>query len=359
MAEVYLLVNGVRYNGWTEVSVSRSLINLAGEFDLSLTRTWSEAAPMTINPGMPCVVMIDHTTVISGHIDDFIPTYSSKEVKIQITGRDKTGDLVDCAAVYKGSQWTNVTFTQIARDLCAPFGINVIDSVSQQTIAPYLLDAAIDERVLFASWRIEQGETVEDNLRRAARQKSALITSNAQGNLLITAPSQKVLSTKLTLGGNILAAAGRFSWRNRHDTYMIKGAGYTGGDMDDSPSADNIGRAMLIRDPEVNRHRPKIVLSEDAFTAEGATLRGQWQKTRDVGSSTQTQITVAGWYHDGQELWRENVLVKIEDEYQNLNATWLIVAVRFVAGDNGQLTQLTLMPSDALSIEPPASTMLW
>ncbi|MGY3571972.1 phage baseplate assembly protein [Vibrio paucivorans] len=359
MSDVLLLIDGARYVGWTEVSVSRSLINLAGEFDLSLTRSWAEAAPIPIEPGMPCQVMIGNEVVISGYIDDFIPSYDENNIRLQVMGRDKTGDLVDCAAVFQGSQWQKVNLTRIAKDLCEPFGINVVDNVTQQSIFPYTRKAAEEERIIFTSWRIEQGETVEDNLRRAARQNSALITSTSSGDLLITAPSSHVLPVTLKLGDNIKAAAGRFSWRNRHNVYLIKGAGYSGGDLDNISTDKNVGRAMLIRDPQVKRHRPKIVLSEDAFTAEGATQRGQWQKTRDVGSSTQTQITVTGWHYDERHLWPVNKLVKIQDDYQGLDVTWLIVAVNFIEGDGGRLTQLTIMPADALSIEPPASTMLW
>lgn len=360
MVNVILLVGGVNYSGWTDVSITRSLINLAGEFDLQLTRTWSDASPIPLTPGMSCQVKIGTQTVISGYIDDVVPSYDDKKIRYQVSGRDKTGDLVDCAAVYKSSQWTNVTLTRIAQDLCEPFGINVIDNVTKQSITPYTIDAASEDHLIFTSWRIEQGETVEENLRRAARQSSALITSTPTGDLLITAPSGNVLSTPLQLGLNILAAAGHLSWRNRHDQYLVKGSGYTGGESQDSTkSSDNVGRAVLIRDPQVSRYRPKIVLSEDMFTADGATLRAQWQKTRDIGSSTMTQITVADWFHDGQNLWPLNVLVNIKDEYQGLNVSWLIVSVNFTEGDNGRLTQLTLMPPEALSVEPPESQMLW
>lgn len=360
MASVILIVAGTQYAGWTEVNVTRSLINLAGEFELQLTRAWVDSNPIPLKPGMACLVKIGNETVISGYIDDVVPSYDDKQIRYQVSGRDKTGDLVDCAAVYNSSQWSDVNLTRIAKDLCEPFGINVIDNVSQQSIAPYTIEAAKVDHIIFTSWRIEQGETCEENLRRAARQTSALITSTVSGDLLITAPSSKVLSTPLTLGQNIIAAAGHFSWRNRHDTYLVKGAGYTGGEAQDSTSTDkNVGQAMLIRDSQVSRYRPKIVLSEDVFTADGATLRAQWQKTRDIGTSTMTQITVADWFHDGAQLWPINVLVNIQDEYQGLDVTWLIVSVNFTEGANGRMTQLTLMPPEALSVEPPASEKLW
>ncbi|MHA0401779.1 phage baseplate assembly protein, partial [Escherichia coli] len=45
MESVILTVDGKLWEGWTEMSVSRSLKAIAGEFDLSVTTRWSAAAP--------------------------------------------------------------------------------------------------------------------------------------------------------------------------------------------------------------------------------------------------------------------------------------------------------------------------
>ncbi|MCW0135735.1 hypothetical protein OIU92_00215 [Escherichia coli] len=41
MGSVILTVDGKLWEGWTEMSVSRSLKAIAGEFDLSVTTCWS------------------------------------------------------------------------------------------------------------------------------------------------------------------------------------------------------------------------------------------------------------------------------------------------------------------------------
>lgn len=53
MESVILTVDGKLWEGWTEMSVSRSLEAIAGEFDLSVTTRWSAAAPRVIREGNP------------------------------------------------------------------------------------------------------------------------------------------------------------------------------------------------------------------------------------------------------------------------------------------------------------------
>ncbi|WHG48785.1 hypothetical protein QDX01_10735 [Escherichia coli] len=51
MESVILTVDGKLWEGWTEMSISRSLKAIAGEFDLSVTTRWSAAAPRVIREG--------------------------------------------------------------------------------------------------------------------------------------------------------------------------------------------------------------------------------------------------------------------------------------------------------------------
>ncbi|WP_407230669.1 hypothetical protein [Escherichia coli] len=106
----------------------------------------------------------------------------------------KQGDLVDCSAVHQGSQWRNRTLAQIAADLCAPFGISVRWQVNDVTAEKP-----------FASFTLENSETVADALTRAARHRGVLVTSNAAGELVFTQAGSKQTDT-LVLGENLLEA---------------------------------------------------------------------------------------------------------------------------------------------------------
>ena len=119
-------MDGRIYEGLAEGGITRSLRDIAGDFELSLTRKWTNASEMVIKPLSACTVHIGNDLVLTGYVDDFIPSYDAREVSWVVSGRNKTSDLVDCSAIYKTGQWTNVTLDRVARDICAPFGIDVV-----------------------------------------------------------------------------------------------------------------------------------------------------------------------------------------------------------------------------------------
>lgn len=313
MESVILTVDGKLWEGWTEMSVSRSLKAIAGEFDLSVTTRWSAAAPRVIREGQPCTVRLGADTVLTGYIDDFIPSYDADNVEIRVMGRDKTGDLVDCSVVHSSGKWKGVRLEQVAADVCRPFGITVITETPTGEA--------------FASVVLEQGETGFELLDRLAKQRGVLLTSDGAGNLIITRASSVRAGVSLVLGKNILAARGRFSWRERNSQYIIE-------------------------DPEINRYRPRILVNEDSLTVGGASIRGEWYKARMLGEARTTEITVAGWREQGDSgpLWQTNRLVDIDDSIQNLKTTWLISGVTWTDGAQGRMTVLALVPPESLDM---------
>ncbi|BEO03105.1 hypothetical protein SMQC13_08320 [Serratia marcescens] len=340
MREVLTLsVDGKIWDGWTDMTVNRSLDNIAGEFDLTITARWSTAAPRSIKPGMACVVSIGSDRILTGYIDDFIPSYDAENVAIRILGRDKTGDLVDSSVVDKSGQWRGQKLETLAATLCKPYGIEVITET--------------DTGGAFSGVTLEQGETVFELLDRLAKQRGVLMTSDAWGRLVITRASTQRVGVALALGDNILAARGRFSWQGRASQYIVKGSTAAGGvTWDDQPVKMVGGRQVVVTDSEITRYRPKILVNEDNLTVGGASARGEWYKATALGEANTSEITVAGWRENGENgpLWRINRLAVVNDLIQQLDVTWLIKAVSFMESDNGRLTVLTLVPPESMDM---------
>ena len=339
MENVTLTVSGQAWEGWTEMSFTRSLEAIAGEFDLTVTTQWSEAAPRVIKEGLACTIAIAGETILTGYIDDFIPSYDAENVSIRVMGRDKTGDLVDSSVVHKSGQWKGVTLDALATEIAQPYGISVVNET--------------DTGEAFGSVVLEQGETGFELLERLAKQRGVLLTSDAQGRLVITRASTQRVSVALVLGENILAARGRFSWRERASEYIVKGSASAGGATWGAQPVQTIGgRAATVTDPAINRYRPKILVNEDNLTVGGASIRGDWYKSRMLGEANTSEITVAGWRENGDTgaLWQTNRLAEIRDPIQNLNTTWLIKSVTFTEGDGGRITVLTLVPPESLDL---------
>lgn len=190
-SRIELYIGGSIFSGWLTVSVRRSLEHLAGSFELGLMLP-GERIPSALRTGQSLTLRINGQTVISGWLDQVSQRISATRHQISINGRDKTGDLVDCAAIHPGSQWRNRTLAQIAADLCAPFGIAVRWQVNDDTAARP-----------FSSFTLENSETVADALTRAARHRGVLVTSNADGDLVFTQAGNQQ-TDRLVLGKTCL-----------------------------------------------------------------------------------------------------------------------------------------------------------
>ena len=64
--------------------------------------------------------------LITGYIDTIDIDLTDTSCRLSVSGRDKTGDLVDSSAIHGSGQWKNVRLEQIVRDICKPFGIEVL-----------------------------------------------------------------------------------------------------------------------------------------------------------------------------------------------------------------------------------------
>jgi len=345
MAEdIVLKAGGNIYQGWTKISVTRSLDAMSGAFDLELTWKWQgneqqyKAFVAPIKQGQACTVDIGGERVITGYIDDWVPSYDATTVTISVSGRDKTADLVDCSIDYPSGQFNNQTLTQIAEVVCKPFGIKVI--VNTDAGEPF-------QRI-----QIEQGETPHELLSRLAKQRGVLLTSDTFGNLVVTRASKEKAGVSLILGENVLAARGRFSWRQRYSNFTIKAVGAAFGEEWKEADLTAVGGIKVdVKDNEIGRYRPLIIVNEEITTAEGAAKRGQWERQRSIGKSNTAEYTVTGWrIPQTGKLWNINTVVPVIDEIFGLDEEMLILSVMFSEDDAGRLAVISVVRPEAMDI---------
>ncbi len=349
--KVELYLGNRIYSGWKELSITRSLEECAGQFTLGVTVNAGDS-PLVLQAGAACKLEINRQRVITGYVDTVETYMDGKNRTITVTGRDKTGDLVDCAAIHGKGQWRNVTLEQMARDLCQPFGVAVIWQVQ--------LAAAATK---FKVWQIEPGETVFDSLSRAARHRGVLLTSNANGDLIFTTAS-KVRAGSLVLGDAsadksagtpILAIKTHLSWMDRFSLYRVKGAAAAGGLWGETQTASQSTSVHVdVADPDITRYRPTIIIADDNFTKAKGNARGSWEQKRAMAHATTATVTVQDWFNQRGQLWSPNQLVTVKATAAGLSERdLLITTVTFnMTQDSGTVTELELMPREGF--EEPA-----
>lgn len=346
MPEVRLTVDGAEWGGWQSYRINLGMQQLSGSFDLTLTERWAgQESRRALRVGAPCTLHYDGALLVTGYLDSVAPTYNGQDHSISVSGRDKTADLVDCSA--PATQWIGRSLADVARELCAPFGIPVIDQAGAN--------------VPFRSLKPNDGETVFEMLDQAARIRGVLLITDGRGNLVITRAGRERASDALSLGQNILSASGNFDLRDVFSQYSLKGQ-----QPGDDWLSGEAAAAVLAKasDSRIKRHRPMTLIADGPLDAAAARERVTWERNVRWGRSQSITYTVQGHRQRSGALWRSNMLTNVYDTYQFLGGEErLITDLTYILDEQGERCDLTVIPREAFDLveqpEPEATDASW
>lgn len=338
--ECQLMIDGKSYGGWTRVEIQRGIEQIAGGFVLQLTSRYPGAdEPMQFREGLPCQIRLGEDLVLTGYIDIFETDDTDTSSIVRVEGRCKTGDLVDCSAIYKSGQWRNVKLEQIVADIARPFGITV-------AVAP-----GTDTGDVFKRFALEEGEKAFEAIDRACRLRAVLVVSTPEGNLLITTASTVRAGVALVEGVNMKKFNSKHSWRERHSEITLKGQ-VPGDDQEFGAAAAHL--KATAKDEEIDRYRPLVVIAEHGTSSKSLTDRAKWEVNVRMGRGKRGGCTLVGWRtgKDGQEgpLWRENTLVPVTSTRMYLDMDLLIVGCTYQLTEQGKNIELVFARPEAFQL---------
>jgi prophage tail gpP-like protein len=328
MPDISLMVNDQEHKGWTNVSVDRSIEQLAGSFQLGITERFpGQQEKWKIRNGDLCTVRIGAETVINGFVDAVLPSYDARQHSIAVSGRDITGDLVDCSYAGTPNEWVDQTIDKIITDLCAPFGIQV-------TVDP---TADVGKAVTF---KYSETDKVFASISKLCKQKAVLPMSTADGKLTLTRTGNSTTTTSLEFGQNIFAGSGEFSNVDRFGLYIIKGQDRG---FDERIFKDFVSPKGQATDSQIIRHRPLVIASETPGNNATFQDRARWEASTRAGQSRRYSYTVQGWTQSDETVWPINSLIRVNDSLLDVDETLLIASARYLFSDSGTFTELSLV----------------
>ncbi|MGK8199511.1 phage baseplate assembly protein [Burkholderia cepacia] len=349
-AKIFVTVNGRDYQGWLTSSVERSLETLASRFSI----------PVSLIPGNPpdikrqdaIRVRINDTLVLSGVVLAAEPFYRRDDCGMKIEGRSHSGDLVSCSAIHQGGQWRNARLDTIARDICKPFGIEV------------KVETDIGEPI--QDFKIQHGEKAVAVLARAARLRGVLVTTDAEGRVVITRAGLKKSHGSIVRGANVISMESVGTDADRFSDYFCYGqsnvvhkkslieleVGGSIGAVNKAFSRATQQKAQ-VRDPEMKRYLP-LVINADGNNAP-ADMQRLVDHTMRVrrGMAYGLKYVVEGWTWKGVP-WEVNTRVPIYDDIAGLDGTeWLICEAKATVDvREGDVTELVVRPVESYDTVP-------
>lgn len=375
---VSVALNGMTLARWSNVEIDRDLSEISGSFMLHLRddvrsrASWPYGTPGEIGPlilGQQATISVYGIPVLVGWVETVEPVMSEGEASLTISGRDLTGDLVDCSAGPEGPvEFNKISLEEFAARVCKPFGISVTCDV--------------DTSPVFEKMSMDVTETVLSAIEKYARERGVLVTSDGVEGLVLTRSGQsRAASDLIAPGQGVLSTQGQFSTVDRFSDYFVKGqvekaAGaraksapmtpattpaervrdYLG--SDDSGKTKTGGKEASgvtvlghAQDTEVTRYRPMVAMMKAGGNADSAQRQADWMARVHRARGDQVNVSLQGWIWGG-DIWRPNTLTNLTDRFQSVARDYLIggVAMRFEDG-GGETVELRLVGPEAYDPE--------
>ncbi len=375
---VTLTAGGTVFTDFTSVSIERDLQSLAGRFTLHcLDTARADAAlkgasvPTPLLTGAPAQLAMPRICVYEtdrGRVDLHI---DGEQLRCEVGGLDKTGDLVRSAAFPNGpAEFNNIGLLALAQKVCAPFGIGV--------------SADVDLGAPFPKLAFHPEETARDVLDMAARQRAVLVTSDGVGGLVLTRGGTSRAPAPLWLGQNVVGATSADDWSGRFSDYFVKGqtpaangrragvapalthastpSGAAATSAPGAASATEDGGVLMTghaSDPEVTRWLPTVRRARSQSGSSTVQEQAQWLLRTARGRARGLHYTVLDWRDKpGGVLWRPNQVTAVWDPYSGIDGDMLIAGVHYQFGPRGMTTVLRMVRQgtyDLLAIADPVS----
>lgn len=327
-------------SGWVRSSLDKAADSF--EFNYADLRLDLDD-PVPVEVGDSVEIKLEKKLILTGYIDDVSVRYDASTLRLTCRGRSKTGDLVDCSAIKPGSKsgkWSGATVERIAKDICAPFGIQVEVEKTEDSVRP------------FAKFAIQHGERAIDCIKRAAKKRALHAYSDEYGKLIIgTAGSKVVENYQIEYGINVIVGERYETSQTRHSSITMR-AQVAGTRKDGKRVSSSI--VAEVQDDAVDRYRPLLMVTTGQGGREGLKKRAIWERNKRAGMGERLIYKVDGYGHPA-DLWRKNVMTRAVDPRANVLGMFLVIEVvwKFSAqgADGGRVTDLTLGRKNAYMLE--------
>ena len=344
---IAVLVGGANLmRSFKRVNAARRINAMGSNFSLESDDKWDgggQGYRLKAGQRIRIVVQdVEERPVLEGHVEKVAVAVTGTGHTVRVSGRDVTGDLVDCSpSNYR--DYKNMTLGEIAKRVCAPFGIQVSG-------------AGIDP-ARFPVAKMRPGETVANFLGRLAKVRGLLLCSDPAGGgeLRLCRPADRAYRRARIDGANALDFSVVFDSSQLFSEYtaLSQSAVVDFADEGASGVRQETSSVGTVRDPSLGRHRPMAFVAEKASGNRDALARAKWEMAKRSAEAYRVKVTVPGWSNADGEVWRENRLVFVDYPAGGVEGQFLIESASYSYGwDESQKTSLTLVGKDSYVVPP-------
>lgn len=287
---VSLSIGGTRFEGWEALTITRSLDNLAHAF--SLSGPFDPGLPAVVSAFRPfgyqqTVVSIDGEKIVTGRIESVAPSISEGDRAINVQGRSLTAALLDSSVDIGRLQFDGLALSTIAKQVCNPHGLQVF---------------ARNDTNPIKEARCEPGQTGFEFLNRLAQDVSLMLTTDADGRLVIVKYSATGAPVASLVEGvsPVKSVGATYNGAARWSRYKVLQQ------QDGTP-----GITGTAEDKGVPIYRPRVETGAEG-DAKDIGKAAAWRRALALSGAVGVNVTLAGWRAPGGALWAPGQVVTIK-----------------------------------------------
>lgn len=363
---ISLSVGGSSYDQWTSAEVSRDIEDISGAFSFTIRAPVANAraldyvsmmAGKEVKKGDKATISVDGQPVMIGWVEEKESEINENQASVTISGRDLTGDLIDCSALPDGpAEMKNVKLEAAVKKIAAPYGLKVRSEV--------------DTGDPFDRYSIDLSETSMSAIEKGTRSRKVLILSDGIGGLVITRAGAKKAPDRLVQPGNIKSARFKESDKEQYSETTVRGQGEHAGKKRKGQPLDASAEPLSIgartssgqskteterqgtvatgkaKNGNMKRYRPMICLARSKADAKECQDEADWKQRTSEAKAEELVVTVHGFRGRGG-IWRINEMVPVQDGFHGIDADLLIKSVIFRQSGDEMETELTVVDPGA------------
>lgn len=309
-----LEVNGTQYTNFVSSSCELRLDSLSSSFEFQVAAPRGSRLPFS--GGEACRVFVSDELALTGFIEVISIRYTDKDHTISIKGRDKTADLMDSLiGEFDDIRGDELSLKQLIGLVIAHLGLD-IGVVDETDIA--LFNVAEDIAAP------EPGENAYSFIQKYAKKRQVLLTSNAQGDVVIATNSgitaegavQHIIGAS---DNNVLTANYQLDLTGRFHLYKVSSgmnfaALNAAGETDVETAVSQTG---IVTDDEIRKGRQYVIVPDASASDANCTERARWEADLRRTRGLAYGAVVDGFRVGGADtaLWRLNRIYQIVDDF--------------------------------------------
>lgn len=295
---------GSSFNFWQSLEITYSLDTIAASLVAIVSQLSTQ--DKLIEFGDDITVYYQGHVIFNGYLDKQDRILKKDELKITITARTLTADLVDCTA---SANYQSLDLASIVKKLSEPYKIKIIAKAKTKLVEKFVC----------------QSENIFTSIATLIQAQNLFIYPDNFGQLIIDKADFSITAGVLEEGKNILSINHLIDKSVRFSKYVVK--------------SDEQQEATVL-DTGVARYRLLETIADSSSSLESLKDKVDKERLSRIAKGSMLKIEIADFLIENKLIYL-NQAVKIISRSFGIAGVYLIIGLKFVLDDSLKL-ELTL-----------------